>query len=170
MSDLEPSPLTPEQPEVQITGVHQEVAQRLREIYLRDGEDLNERAVVQDAADPTSPLHTYFEWDGTEAAARYRLSQAASLIRKVRVTVIRGPASAPIRGRAYYARKELSASAQTGNPGSYVAIEQVAGKTAWEASLRDSMLRDVRRLKKRYDDASMLFDVFEEVFGPLPEV
>ena len=147
MSDLEPSPLTPEQPEVQITGVHQEVAQRLREIYLRDGEDLNERAVVQDAADPTSPLHTYFEWDDTEAAARYRLSQAASLI-----------------------RKGLSASAQAGNPGSYVGIEQVAGKTAWEASLRDSMLRDVRRLKKRYDDASMLFDVFEEVFGPLPEV
>lgn len=44
-------------------------------------------AVVEAASDPGSPLHDYFEWDDTEAARKYRLDQARTLIRVVRVDV-----------------------------------------------------------------------------------
>jgi hypothetical protein len=40
--------------------------------------------VVEAAREPSSPLHGYFTWDDTEAAARYRLDQARTLIRSVR--------------------------------------------------------------------------------------
>jgi hypothetical protein len=47
---------------------------------------LTAESVVGAAADPASPLHLFFEWDDSAAAAEYRLFQARSLIRKVRVT------------------------------------------------------------------------------------
>lgn len=37
--------------------------------------------VVEEAADPQHPLHHRFEWDDTEAAIKWRLSQASSLLR-----------------------------------------------------------------------------------------
>ena len=48
---------------------------------------LTPRAVVADAAHPSSPLHKYFDWDDTSAAQKYRLEQASSLIGACRVLV-----------------------------------------------------------------------------------
>ena len=45
----------------------------------------------------------------------------------------------PIRVRAYIARRELTASAENIEAGSYIAIEDVAGHTAYEMSVRDSI-------------------------------
>lgn len=42
--------------------------------------------VLKEAKKKTSPLHTYFEWDDSEAAKSYRLIQAGNLIRSVKVT------------------------------------------------------------------------------------
>jgi hypothetical protein len=53
-------------------------------IAKRDGV-VTPTAVLQDAADETSPLHRLFEWDDTAAAERYRLDQARGLIRRYRV-------------------------------------------------------------------------------------
>jgi hypothetical protein len=150
---------------VKVSGVHRDVAERLRHLYVAHDGDLRERDVLADAVDEASPLHAYFEWDDSEAAAAFRLNQAAALIRRVKVEVIHVPDGPPIKVRAYVARSELSATAETGEPGSYVAIEHVAGQTAWEASMRDSMQRDLLRLKRRYDNTSLLFDVAAEVFG-----
>jgi hypothetical protein len=40
--------------------------------------------VVQDAADPESPLHPYFDWDDAQAAHKHRLEQARTIL-KVKV-------------------------------------------------------------------------------------
>jgi len=45
--------------------------------------------VVNAARAPANPLHEFFEWDNAVAANRWRLQQAAILIRKVKVTVYR---------------------------------------------------------------------------------
>lgn len=45
------------------------------------------------AQNPKSPGHSYFEWDDSSAAHRWRLEQAARLIRRCRVEY--RPASAP---------------------------------------------------------------------------
>jgi hypothetical protein len=61
------------------------VVERLHELE-RDGR-LQPADVVTDARDPTSPLHSHSEWDDSVAAERYRLSQARSLIRSVKINV-----------------------------------------------------------------------------------
>lgn len=150
--------------DVQVSGVPQIVAAHLAGICERDG-DLNERAVLADARADGSPLHGYFEWDDGVAAEAHRLTQAAALIRRVRVTVITEPDATPIRVRGYIARRELSATAENLEPGSYLPIEQIAGQTAYETSLRESMRRDVLRLKRRYDNTDALLSVWQEVLG-----
>lgn len=53
--------------------------------------------VVTTAADPASPLHKYFTWDDSEAAARWRITEARQLIQSVRVYI----APLDIRVRAF---------------------------------------------------------------------
>ncbi|MEE8568074.1 MAG: hypothetical protein V3S81_05645 [Anaerolineales bacterium] len=58
---------------------------RLKEIYNRDDRLLTASAVVEDARDPKSPLHSFFEWDDKKAAHQYRINQARDIIRNVRI-------------------------------------------------------------------------------------
>ncbi len=48
---------------------------------------LTAAAVVEEAADPASPLHGHFEWNDTEAARKHREDQARALIRSYKVRV-----------------------------------------------------------------------------------
>jgi len=63
-----------------------DVAERLEQLEQASG-NLSPDAVVADAADITSPLHDFFEWDDTAAAQQYRLGQARLLIRRVKIQV-----------------------------------------------------------------------------------
>jgi hypothetical protein len=60
------------------------VAKRLEK--LRKKNRLTPEHVLEDAANPLSPLHPYFEWDDSAAAKEYRLIQARQLIRSVVVS------------------------------------------------------------------------------------
>jgi hypothetical protein len=67
---------------------------------LRDEQGLlHIERVVEVAADPESPLHNHFEWNDGDAAHRYRLNQARTLIRAQKIPVRIGPAV--IRSVAY---------------------------------------------------------------------
>ena len=50
---------------------------------------LTPEEVVQAARNPNSSMHDQFEWDDNEAAHRFRLSQARSLIKQITVEVVR---------------------------------------------------------------------------------
>lgn len=63
------------------------IADRLARISKRNGGILTPDAVVEDAQDESSPLHTQFEWDDGEAAKQWRLEQARTLIRSVKVEI-----------------------------------------------------------------------------------
>lgn len=67
--------------------------------------------------------------------------------------------------RAYVLRSELGASATPREPGSYLAIEHVAGQTAHEAQLRESMRRDLERMRRKYDSTDMFLEMAQEVFA-----
>lgn len=45
------------------------------------GGRITPRALVDAARDPDSPLHSFFEWDDSEAAEKYREMQARTLLR-----------------------------------------------------------------------------------------
>lgn len=62
------------------------IVTRLNEISGTAG-TLTPEAVLADAADPTSVLHSCFEWDDSKAAHQYRLDQARGLIR-IRMTYV----------------------------------------------------------------------------------
>lgn len=64
----------------------EKVAERLRELE-RDNGRLIPADIVEAARDPGSPLHSHFTWDDSEAAEKYRLMQARTLIRTVKLEV-----------------------------------------------------------------------------------
>jgi hypothetical protein len=68
------------------SGVPPEAAAALRRLEARDGR-IYPHEVVAAARDPNSPLHAFFEWDNDVAASRWRLQQAALLIRRVKHTI-----------------------------------------------------------------------------------
>lgn len=64
----------------------EEINARLHELAKRPG-GLTAEAVVEDARDPDSPLHSSFEWDVGAAARQQWLATASRLINGYRVTV-----------------------------------------------------------------------------------
>lgn len=65
------------------------VVVELKRIAKENGGLLQPETVVEEARDESSPLHSRFTWDNTEAAHQYRIWQARQLIR-VLVEVIAG--------------------------------------------------------------------------------
>lgn len=99
--------------------------------------------VVEEAEAPDHPLHHRFEWDDTEAAIKYRLSQAQSLLRvkyKTDVGNKRGDL------RAFWVTRDANGDTTS----NYAPIEEVIT----DPFQRDLMLRQMRRdwqtFKKRY--------------------
>ena len=150
--------------EIEFSGLSAQAVERVRQIYASGRTGLP-AAVLEDAREPTSPLHGYFEWDDGAAAEAYRLNQAGQVVRRVMVTVIPSPDAQPIRVRAYVARREIAQKAEDTEPGEYIAIEEVAGATAYELSLRDSIKRDLLRIRRKYDNTDALLDLAAEVFA-----
>ena len=63
-----------------------EAIARIRKLEAADG-TITAQAVVDDARDPSSPLHDHFEWDDDKAAHAFRINQARELIRSVRLVI-----------------------------------------------------------------------------------
>ena len=64
----------------------QEIVQQLTNIHQRDG-GLTPPVVVAEARPEEAPLHSCFEWDDPIAGEQYRLMQARTLIRTVRIEI-----------------------------------------------------------------------------------
>ena len=55
----------------------------LEKLSLKHGQMLTSKQVLDAATPGHSPIHKYFEWDNSAAANRYRLDQAAGLLRAI---------------------------------------------------------------------------------------
>lgn len=77
------------------------IRQRLAEIEAANGGVLRPTDVVQDARDPTSPLHSQFTWEKDKAAEAHWLDQARTLIKSIHVRVTTEHSRVSI---AYYTR------------------------------------------------------------------
>jgi hypothetical protein len=58
---------------------------RIMELVAANNGRITPEQVVEDAKDPDSPLHAYFEWDVELAAKQRWLDQARTLIRSVKI-------------------------------------------------------------------------------------
>lgn len=115
---------------------------QLQAIYETRGE-LTAKAVVDEARDPDSALHSRFEWDDSIAGERFREIQAGELIRSVKV-VERKPEDAPTSVRAFHSIPDKEGR-------SYRPIEEIRqDPIAREILLREAE-REWKELHRRFE-------------------
>lgn len=114
-------------------------------------------ADVIEAARPTrSVLHPYFEWRDGIAAAKYRLIQAATLIR-VTVEMI------DMGGEAKAYRAFVSLSSDRQSKGGYRSITAVMSNPVWRAQLLEDAMAELQAFRLKYKGLVELAAVFEAV-------
>jgi hypothetical protein len=111
----------------------------LLRIAERDG-TVTPEAVLEDARSEDSPLHRFFEWDDGAAAERYRLDQAAGLIRRYTVEIETQPETI-IRTRALV----------NVGPRSYVPIDQAMRDPGMRDVVMQSAIRELSSLRRKYE-------------------
>ena len=106
--------------------------------------ELTPQAVVDEARAETHPLHDRFEWDDKAAGEAYRRTQAAEMIRSVRIEYAQEPERRSTR--AWVARRD----AIGGEPGGYVPVDEVVQDELAMKVLRRNFERELADLKRRY--------------------
>lgn len=118
-------------------------------------------AVVAFAENPSTALHSCFEWDDSEAAKKYRLVQAAEVIR-VTVTLIEAPDGTPTRIRAF-----VSLPSDRGVNG-YRRTVDVLADPDQRAELLTMAQREYKAYRTRYqhlNELAVLFAAGDQVFA-----
>lgn len=67
--------------------VHREIL-RLKQ---KNQNTVSPKVMVDAARKPTNPMHSLFEWDDSEAAEKYRVSQAQHIMRALQVIYVEAP-------------------------------------------------------------------------------
>ena len=131
----------------------------LKEIARRDGGLLRPASVVDAARDEKSPLHGAFEWDDTEAAQKYRLLQAQSLIRSFKVEIERNGQTLSVPVFVGVSTDRTGDKAD--NP--YRMLEQVVEKPDLMAVAVRDAIDQLEALRKRYAHLQELADVWAAI-------
>lgn len=122
--------------------------------------------VVDRARDPASPLHGYFEWDREQAAEKFLLIQAAALIRRVKLTVIRASTESKVvtvravRGIVSPVNERRSKSNPTGG---YSPIEAVLADPARRSALLSTAHRELAAVRKKFEALDELASVWAAI-------
>lgn len=140
----------------------------LPELLIGELEVIRERdglitppAVVESARPDSSPLHHHFEWDDTEAAHSFRLSQARGLIRRfeVEVTIATGTVKLPVYSNVRITQP--SGQVVQGYARTHDILKDPVRKEALLRSVRDAARRLLEQAKN-LDEASNLRDALEQ--------
>jgi hypothetical protein len=134
------------------------VGKRLAEIAARNG-GIEPIYVVEDARNETSPLHKYFEWDDGEAAEKYRLHQARSLVNRVGVRYLDKP-DAPIV-QAFV--NVLPRSDDGDDHQRYEPVLSVMSDAEKRRRFMRQAINELRAWQKRYADLQELAEVFDAI-------
>ena len=110
---------------------------RVLSLRREDGEFRTED-IIEDAKQPDSPLHTYFNWDLERAAYEHWKDQARQLISEVRVIITHGATTVTT-----YRFQPSSPSVSAGNQGGYVDVTKVT-KRKTQRELLDAELRQLQ--------------------------
>jgi len=118
---------------------------------------LHPKNVVDAARAKSSPLHSSFEWDDTEAAEKWRLEQARRLIR-VTVTLV------PLKkGAQPHQRAFVSLTSDRKKGGGYRATVNVMTDEEQRRELLDDARAELASFKRKYGKLIELAKVFEAI-------
>lgn len=126
------------------------VYEELQEIEARNG-ILKPESVVEYARNPTTTLHTQFEWDDAKASEQWRLQQARQIIR-VAVTVLPHTETTT---RAFVSLKE-----DRYNGSGYRNIASVLSDEEMRRKLLDEAMEDIKSFRSRYSELKELSAIF----------
>ena len=115
---------------------------------------LRPEAVVEKAKARSSPLHDWFTWDDSRAAAKCRLDEARVLIRSYSVVIEQ---THPVTTRAYVS---LKSSRLQG--GGYTPIQRILSDRELHAEMLGDALEEIAEVERRYGHLRELQTVFEE--------
>lgn len=142
----------------QIVGEHLEM------LRGKSGGVITPALVVDDARNPNSPLHRFFEWDDSAAAEQYRLQQARGVIQAV-VVRYRETDNAPAKTiRAFV-------SVKTDEGPRYAGIVEVMNDQQQRAALIRKAWNELQGFRKKYADLTefgQLFASIDELKAGLP--
>lgn len=135
----------------------QDVLAELDAILAKDG-TLTPQLVLARARDESSPLHSHFTWDDSEAAERYRLDEARRLIVRVKVEIQTRPNEAPTRVRAF---TSLMSDRMIG--GGYRSTVTVLADMDQRSELLRTALAELQAFQRKYRHLSELTTVMHEI-------
>ena len=129
------------------------VSQELEKISKRHFGILRPRDVVKYAEDPDTALHDKFEWDDSLAGAKYRLQQAAEIIRvQVQASPIENKTM-----RVYVSCASERASKDHG----YRPLESVMGDKLLRKAYLSQALAELESWQNNYHHLTELAKIFE---------
>lgn len=111
-----------------------------------DGNGLTPERVVEVARDPEHALHDRFEWNDGVAAEAHRRTQAANLIRSVRVVYAEAPDGTEKTARAFVSIQPPDAKRPAYEP-----VEEVLADPLKRKMLLRECRRDWMSFKRRYE-------------------
>lgn len=112
-------------------------------------------AVVEAASDPDNFLHDLFTWDDGQAAHRYRCMQAAALIRRVKIYVVRmSSETKTIEVRPVRALQSAPTDRKKGGSGSYSPIERLAQDDTRREALVADCGAQLQGIRNRFRELS----------------
>lgn len=132
-----------------------EVIAALERIAKANHGELRVQDVVKAARPAASPLHSWFNWDDSEAAQQWRLQQARQLLRVTVAYIGDDEESIPIRVFV-----SLSTDRYNGKGGGYRVTTAVLSDAERRQQLLDDALEEMKRFRAKYAELKELADVF----------
>lgn len=132
------------------------IVAELERIAEQNGGVLKAEAVVLAARPEWSPLHTWFEWDDTAAAERWRLHQARGLIN----VVVKYHETAPDKRVPMKVFVSLTPDREE-DGGGYRVATTVLSDEAMRAQMLADAKQEMRNFKTKYERLTELAEVFE---------
>jgi hypothetical protein len=136
------------------------VESELLRIFTERGR-LTAADVVAEATPADAPLHSHFVWDDSEASQRYRLIQAAGLIRshKVRIVTQTAAGTEEIRVRQWVPASAVLAP--DAEPGKYLPVTELTGVE--RNILLQRMQREINGLRLRYSHLAEFWEQIDQL-------
>ena len=131
------------------------VVSELERIARQHGGRLMPEAVVEAARNSRSILHSFFDWDNTEAAEKWRVHQARNLIR-VTVTYIGENDDTPMR-------VFVSLHSDRQSKRGYQSTVNVLSDEDMRAELLEDALAELRAFREKYVALKELVAVFDAI-------
>lgn len=136
----------------------------LSRIYHENGQ-LTPQSVLKEASAKRHPLHSYFEWNDTKAAKKWRIEQARQLIKCVHV-VTTDSDNKKIEVRAFVNIKRDKNHDLTSNPfintnSYYVSIKDAMSDDVLRQYTVDIALAELQKWMNKYKTIKELADFFE---------